>query len=140
MREEKKNKMERYTSLKNVRIKKGEVPPRGIGYRSSKGTRSQKKIINIDALLKEGGKKKNDEEKELPSKDEMKIIGVYQKGKKSMRNSIDKSFAFEKEEDLLNQKKIWQKEIKEEQQQKEKIKRLLKQTEKKALVETRQFE
>ena len=48
----------------------------------------------------------------------MKIIGVYQKGKKSIRGSIDKSFAFDKEEDLLNQKKIWQKEIKEEQQQK----------------------
>ena len=56
--------MERYTSMKNIRIKKnndkGDVTSRELRHKSSKGTRSDKKIINVDALLREGGKRKSE--------------------------------------------------------------------------------
>ena len=46
----------------------------------------------------------------------------------------------EKDDSLQQERKLWHKEMKEEMQEKEKIKRLLKQTEKRAIVETKHFE
>jgi hypothetical protein len=49
--------VERYSSLKNIRIKKAEGADRTGGFKTSKGTRSNKKIIDVDTLL---GNKKGD--------------------------------------------------------------------------------
>jgi hypothetical protein len=52
---------------------------------------------------------------------------------------MDQSLTSDRGE-ILQEKKIWEKQIKEEKEEKEKIRRLLKQSEKKAMQETRQFE
>lgn len=73
---------------------------------------------------------KRDEVQDL-SKEELKIIGVYNKSKKK-KNMADSSIMEPKEDE--EEKRIWQKQMKEEQLEKEKIKRLLKQTERKAML------
>ena len=64
--------------MKKLPDKKEDSAEKGVRYKTSKGSRSEKKIINVDALLRERSQRKS-LGKEESKKEELKIIGVYKK-------------------------------------------------------------
>lgn len=75
---EKRAKNHRYSSLKKLPNKKEDSTEKAVRYKTSKGSRSEKKIIDVDALLKERSQRKNGGKQQI-KREELKIIGVYKK-------------------------------------------------------------
>lgn len=95
--------------MKKLPNKKEDSAEKGLRYKTSKGSRSEKKIINVDALLRERSQRKS-LGKEESKKEELKIIGVYKKvSSKPVRGggAMEGSLLSQKDEEIVQQKKLW---------------------------------